>query len=141
LGDIQEHVREAERLLDRSILSFDSFAEQAKAFAGHMLKKEALAAYFETLVPNPQDGDPARAIATRETFQRLFESGKGNDLPTVRGTLWAALNGVVEYVDHERQTRVREGENAVQNRFKSAQFGSGAVLKERAWSQALALLG
>lgn len=140
VGDIQEHLREAERLLDLSLNSFDSFAEQAKAFAGHMIKKEALAAYFETLVPNPQDGDPARAVATRETFQRLFESGKGNDLPTVRGTLWAALNGVVEFVDHERQTRTKEGEAEDQNRWKSAQFGSGAALKSRAWSQALALL-
>lgn len=141
IGDIGEKVREAERLLDLSVTSFDAFAEQAKAFAGRMIKKEALAAYFETLVPNPKDGDPARAIGTREDFQRLFESGKGNDLPTVRGTLWAALNGVIEFVDHERSTRVKQGQDEAANRFKSAQFGSGAVLKERAWTEALALLG
>lgn len=141
VGNIEEQVREAERLLGLSINSFDTFAEQAKAFAGRMIKKEALAAYFETLVPDPKDADPARAVSTREAFVRLFESGKGNDLPSVRGTLWAALNGVVEFIDHERQTRTREGEAEAENRFKSAQFGSGAALKARAWSQALALLG
>jgi len=141
IGDIGEKVREAERLLDLSASSFEAFAEQAKAFAGRMIKKEALAAYFETLVPNPKDGDPARAVGTRVAFQRLFESGKGNDLPTVRGTLWAALNGVIEYVDHERSTRVKQGQDEAANRFKSAQFGSGAALKERAWTEALSLLG
>jgi len=141
VGDIGEKVREAERLLGLSAASFDVFMDQARSFAGRMIKKEALGAYFETLVPNPKDGDPSRAIATREAFMRLFESGKGNDLPTVRGTLWAALNGVIEYVDHERTTRVRPGQDEASGRFKSAQFGSGAALKERAWRGALALLG
>jgi len=141
VGDIGEKVREAERLLDLSAASFDVFMDQAKAFAGRMIKKEALDAYFETLLPNPKDGDPSHAIATREAFTRLFESGKGNDLPSVRGTLWAALNGVIEYVDHERHTRVQPGQDEASGRFKSAQFGSGAALKERAWKEALALLG
>lgn len=141
VGNIDEKVREAERLLELSLGSFDGFVEQAKAFAGRMIRKEALAAYFKTLVPDPKDADSARAVSTRETLFRLFETGKGHTLPTVRGTLWAALNAVVEFVDHERSTRVKEGEDEKLSRFKSAQFGTGADLKERAWSQALALLG
>lgn len=141
VGDIAGQVREAERLLELSLGSFDVFADQARGFAGRMIRKEALDLYFRTLVPDPKDGDPARAAATRDHFVRLFETGKGNTLPSVRGTLWGALNAVVEHIDHERPTRALAGTDPRENRWKSAQFGSGAALKARAWKEALALLG
>ena len=105
-----------------------------------MIRKEALDAYFRTLVPDPVDGDPSRAVATRENLVRLFETGKGNDIPSVRGTLWAALNAVVEFADFERPTRTMDGEGQRASRWKSAQFGSGSILKVRAWSKALETL-
>jgi phage/plasmid-like protein (TIGR03299 family) len=140
VGDILGKSREARRLLGISLKYFDSFADQAGAFASHSLDAEALALYFRSVVPDPEDADPLLAGTTRETLVRLFESGKGNALPTVRGSLWAAVNAVADLADHQRPTRVRPGESETQNRWKSAQFGSGAALKERAWSQALALL-
>ncbi|HXX95385.1 MAG TPA: DUF932 domain-containing protein, partial [Planctomycetota bacterium] len=97
--------------------------------------------YFESVLPDPKDADPARARTARENFRRLFESGKGNTLPTVRGTLWSALNAVCEYIDHERPTRGGGGETKKEfTRFQSSQFGSGAALRSRAWTQALLLL-
>lgn len=141
VGDVLGRAKEAERLLGISLKYFDSFREQAQAFAGRELRKQTLARYFEDLVPDPLSGDPSRAKKTRETLERLFETGKGNALPGTRGTLWSALNAVVEFVDYERPTRLREGDSAAEKRFESALFGSGALLKERAWNRALALLG
>jgi phage/plasmid-like protein (TIGR03299 family) len=141
VGDILEKAKEAQRLLGISIKYYDTFADQAQAFAKRALSQEALVHYFETLAPNPKDADPSRAIATRETFHRLFEAGKGNALHTVRGSLWAAVNAVCEFIDHERPTRVKDGEGDEFKRFQSAQFGSGAVLRTRAWTQALEILG
>jgi len=142
-GDIPSQVQEAERLLECSLRSFEVFEREAQAFAARMIRKETLDAYFRSLVPDPKEGDPSRAKAIRETLVQLFETGKGNTLPSVRGTLWAALNGVVEWIDHERPTHggQRAAASPDQNRWKSAQFGSGAVIKARAWSEALALLG
>ena len=141
LGDIESQVREAERLLVLSLGGFEVFADQARAFAGRMIRKEALDAYFRMLVPDPKDGEPSRAVATRESLVRLFETGKGNTLPSVRGTLWGAVNAVVEHIDHERPTRAQGGTDPRENRWKSAQFGSGAALKTRAWSEALLMVG
>ncbi len=141
VGDVLGRAKEAERLLGISLKYFDTFREQAQAFAHHEMRKQAVARYFEELVPDPRTGDPSRAEKTRESLHRLFETGKGNDLPGSRGTLWSALNAVTEFVDHERPTRLREGDSAAEKRFESALFGSGAQLKERAWNWALALLG
>ncbi len=141
VGDVLGRAKEAHRLLGILIKYYDSFADRARAFASRTLGWEALQGYLTDVVPNPTDADPTRAIATRETLRRLFETGKGNNLPSVRGTLWAALNAVTEFVDHERPTRVADGESKAFKRFESALFGSGARLKERAWNRALAMLG
>lgn len=141
VGDVLGRAKEAERLLGISLKYFDDFADASRTLARKTLTREALELYFADLVPAPLDGDPTRAIATRETLKRLFEVGKGNSMPGVRGTLWAALNAVVEFVDHERPIRRREDDTVQSKRFESALFGSGAQLKGRAWSQALALVG
>jgi phage/plasmid-like protein (TIGR03299 family) len=138
VGDVLGKAEVAKRLLEITVKYYDTFEDQSKALAGRSLTGETVRAYFRDLVPDPKDADPARAVATRETLVRLFETGRGNTLTTVRGTLWAALNAVAEFVDHERPTRVKDGESAPLKRFESALFGSGASLKERAWSLALA---
>jgi Domain of unknown function (DUF932) len=51
------------------------------------------------------------------------------------GTLWAAYNGVTEYLDH-RRTRQTPG-----RRLASLWFGEGHRVKARAHRAALALLG
>jgi hypothetical protein len=38
----------------------------------------------------------------RNASKRLFETGKGNEINGVAGTLWAAYNGVAEYVDFHK---------------------------------------
>jgi phage/plasmid-like protein (TIGR03299 family) len=62
--------------------------------------------------------DDKRRIA--DQICELFEHGKGNDMPGVKGTGWAAYNAVTEYITHHR------GHNA-DNRLNNAWFASGAT--------------
>lgn len=137
VGDVLGRAREAERLLGLSLKYFDDFAEASRTLAGRALGREALERYFAEVVPLPEGADPSRALATRERLVGLFETGRGNQAAGVRGTLWAALNAVAEYVDHERPTRPGKGESIREKRFESSLWGSGARLKERAWRVAL----
>ncbi len=60
----------------------------------------------------------------------LCETGKGNNLPSVRGTYWSAYNGVTEYLSYEN------GRNA-DNRLNSLWFGQNANMNKRALQTAL----
>ncbi|MDI1240036.1 MAG: DUF932 domain-containing protein [Polaromonas sp.] len=74
----------------------------------------------------------ARAL---KTVQSLFAGeGRGADLTSAKGTAWGLLNAVTQFVDHERRARSQD------YRLDSAWFGAGALLKERALGQALALV-
>ena len=70
----------------------------------------------------------------RDSAVRLFESGRGNDAPQVRGTLWAAYNGVTELADYHLENESPEA------RLRSIWFGAAAELKIRAYDAALSLL-
>jgi len=109
------------------------YAELEAAFSTmtrYTLTAARLAEYLGEAFPNPSDQDDERAVAAvrlrRQWAEYFFEKGKGNDLPGVRGTLWAAYNGVVEMTDHRgtRQTADR--------RLHSVWFGEGATIKARA---------
>lgn len=60
----------------------------------------------------------------------LAETGKGNDLPSVRGTLWASFNGITQYLAYDRGTDRSK-------RLDSLWFGDSAVLNQKALDIAL----
>lgn len=64
----------------------------------------------------------------------LFETGRGMDNPEIRGTKWAGYNALVEYVDYYRTPKQTKNSNTNDARLNSSWFGSGATLKDKAWS-------
>ena len=66
-----------------------------------------------------------------------YESGRGQEIPETRRTMWSAFNAVTEYVDYHRPTRGISERQQADSRLKSAWFGAGARLKAEAWRQAL----
>jgi len=78
--------------------------------------------------PRPEDYQvPAIITHRRELVRELIERGKGNDRKGVRGTAWAAFNGVVQFADYI------QGKD--DTRTKSLLFGTGHALKQRAWDR------
>ena len=61
--------------------------------------------------------------------------GMGSMLDSSKGTAYGLLNAITQYVDHERRAR------STDNRLDSAWFGQGAVIKQKALDNALAMLG
>ena len=67
----------------------------------------------------------------RSWSEYFFDQGRGNRMPGVEGTLWAAFNGVTEWLDH-RKTRQNENQ-----RLSSSWFGETARVKGRAYAVAM----
>jgi hypothetical protein len=62
----------------------------------------------------------------------LAETGKGNDLPSVRGSLWASFNGITQYLAYNRG-------NSKESRLDSLWFGDSANLNQKALDVALSM--
>lgn len=113
--------------------AWEDFLEMVGKMAAHPMTTEKAASFFARLFIQKKDKPLSRA-AEREcqTISALFESAPGQELVTAKATLWGAVNAVTYYADH-----VRSG---AEERLDAAWFGAGYALKEKAWSQANALL-
>ncbi|MGH7571550.1 MAG: DUF932 domain-containing protein [Gemmatimonadota bacterium] len=120
---------------------FDGIAEEFQALARISVGENRLEEYLARVFPEPGDpSDVSRMMRVRRDrlwSRYFFEDGQS--LPEARGTLWAAYNGVTEYVDH----RVLNGRNgqplAGDRRLKSIWFGEGYFVKARAYREAVGL--
>jgi phage/plasmid-like protein (TIGR03299 family) len=138
-GNLAYKVRAAQEVLGLAVRYYDDLEGQIDLLAGHYPSASQLESYFRSLYPDPEQGSNSRARHAREALYTLFERGMGNDIPQIRHTTWAAFNAVTEFVDHRRSGRGRDADDRASSRLVSAWFGSGAVLKSKAFDLALAM--
>ena len=133
LGLRIDEAREALGLMNRQ---FQIFEELSKKLVKIQMNQKDFSNYLTKIGIISRDDDGKMSTRTKNNFDTLvglYEHGKGNDMVSVKGTAWAGMNAVVEYVDY-----VRAGSE--ENRAKSVLYGSGAALKQKAWDEALVLV-
>ncbi len=138
------HTRRLDRQLDEARTQvrqlMRGFADMEAAFrsmAKVKMDKQSAKAYIDRVFPLP-DGLANRKVPDwilqdRANCLHLFHQGMGNDQPGVRETLWAAFNGITEYVDHWR----RRGER---QHMYTVCMGRGYQIKTQAFRVARAIL-
>jgi phage/plasmid-like protein (TIGR03299 family) len=122
---VNDRFKEAMNVFNMSTEAFQLFEEKAKVLAQKLVDSQMVAKFLAEIVP---ESGSTRSNNQREKIEHLFESGRGN----TGETAWHLYNAAVEYVDHERS---RDAEKALD----SAMFGSGAILKEKAFEAAMSL--
>jgi len=136
-GNLDTKVRQAQEVLGFAHRFYRDLGERADRLAWHYPSRSQLERYFEALYPDSPDAKNRRAQNVRSELFRLFEEGKGQQIPEIRHSTWAAFNAVTEFVDHHRSTRGRTEMERLSRRLDSSWFGSGARLKAEAWKLAL----
>lgn len=138
-GNIKDKVDEARRLLGIATKFYEDFAVTSARLVEYKMKTNEVESYFDGLIfgdgVDDKDRASTRLINQKSDLIGLFEHGKGNEIPGVKHSAWAALNAVTEYVDHYKGQR-----SAPANRLKSIWFGGGADLKSEAYNRILDLV-
>ena len=130
---MDEHLEQAKNLLG---LVEDEYARVTVAFrsmAARKLSQQQAAAYFAQVFPDSASVNPVarQLVANRRRWAlHFFHEGQGNGELPVRGTLWAAYNGVTELIDHRKPSM--RGPDFSSRRLHSVWFGAGATVKQRA---------
>ncbi|MCE9614872.1 MAG: DUF932 domain-containing protein [Lentisphaerae bacterium] len=113
------HTRSLDRQLDTArkqvrelMRGFADLEAAFRAMAKVKMEDQAAEAYIDQVFPIPDGLEnrkvPAWILEDRANCLYLFRRGQGNDQVRVRETLWAAYNGITEYVDHWRQRGERQ---------------------------------
>jgi phage/plasmid-like protein (TIGR03299 family) len=126
----------------RTRADFESTQAAFSALTSKPLNEKAFvammaAAFGETTA---DEGKRAQTMAKdrADAVRTILASATCNVAGTA-GTVWAGLNAVTEYIDHDARTRGAADKSDDAQRFASAQFGGeGAKRKAEAWAAALA---
>ena len=122
----------------------DAYFKRFETIGQMLVSKQATSEVVEHLLTDlglskEKAKESTRTENIRFDILKLFEKGKGNDLPGVRGSQWALFNGVAEYVDHKRSARGSTDDEKIESRATSLLFGSGAAMKQKALDSLLAV--
>ena len=99
---------------------------------------------FLNLDPNVVGDDRHQySQASVSRLQELFEVGRGQDIPGVSGTAYAALNATTEYLDYYKRVSlpnigsngdIQTSLSAQDARLHNSWFGRGQGQRDRGWS-------
>lgn len=113
--------------------SWEKFKLQLTPMAGKQLSKSDAEQFFLSIIQSEKEAKEGKLSDRKhKEFMQLmsfYRHAPGQSLPTAKDTLWGAVSAVTYYVDHMLPSSG--------DRLDSAWFGTGAVLKEKAWEKAL----
>jgi phage/plasmid-like protein (TIGR03299 family) len=130
---VTEALEAVREVMDMANATFEASAEQYRLLAHKNINKSDLRKYvtkvFATkaaMAESDADGsDPKAPEKVYEAVERLFESGRGSDMESAKGTAWGAYNAVNEFLGYERG-------NNEENRLNNMWYGTSAKLNEKA---------
>jgi phage/plasmid-like protein (TIGR03299 family) len=133
--DIHENLANIREIMNLANAEFEASAEQYRRLARKNVNQADLRKYVKRVLKIESEEDfSARSRNIVEEIVRLAEAGRGNDLPSVRGTLWTAYNGVSEWLTYHRG-------RSDDNRLNSLWFGNSALTNRLALEAALDMAG
>lgn len=131
--DVVENLANVRAVMDLANQQFEATAEQYRLLARKSVNQADLRKYVQRVLKVEDDLEASTRMKNIiDGIVRLAETGRGNDLPSIRGTYWSAYNGVSEWLTHER------GRSA-DTRMNSLWFGDGASTNKHALEVAVAM--
>lgn len=142
-GDINIKLNNARTMLAESNKMFAEYNARFQKLAQHKIDTTWLNNYLGQVFPVPSK--EGKALTGRNNIvaavKSLYHESPLNNFGDIKGTAWAALNSVTEYVDHHGRTHITDGRGEKESRFNGVIFGSGANKKNIAVDVALAMVG
>ena len=130
---VLENMDNIREIMDLANQEFEATAEQYRLLARKSIHVGDLRKYVKIILDceNVVDKElPKKTVNIMEEIFALVEGGRGQDNPAVKGTYWAAYNGVNEYLNYNR------GRSA-SNRLDSLWFGQSATMNAKALQTAI----
>jgi phage/plasmid-like protein (TIGR03299 family) len=133
--DLLENLANVREIMDLANAEFEATAEQYRRLARKSINQADLRRYVKKVFEVEDDQEAGSRLKNlMEAIVGLAETGRGNDLPSIRGTYWSAYNGVSEWLTYQRG-------RSDDNRLNSLWFGDSALVNRHALEVALDMAG
>jgi phage/plasmid-like protein (TIGR03299 family) len=145
---IMDRVVDAREALGLTMMYFEQMGEVMRSLKEFRMNEEEIKKYVYGLFPlKVKNGDNLngfedvmnvelgpRIKTYIEKVLVLTETGKGTDIPGVKGSAYGAFNAAVEFADHWQPVKGKN-DSMLSRKLDSLWFGSAARFKQRAFDQ------
>jgi hypothetical protein len=124
--DVHDNLASIREVINVANAEFRATTDQYRLLARKSINQADLQRYIQKVLKVEDDQEAGTRM--KNIIVEIVgwaEAGRGNDLPSVRGTYWTAYNGVTEWLTYSRG-------HSQQNRLNSLWFGDGASLNRQA---------
>ena len=135
-GDTLKNIQQLRNIIDIRQRTFSSTLEQYQLLASKSMTGNMVDEYLDrVLAVKPSklilsaDSKPSNKV-TKSRIKELIDTGKGVEIPGVRGTYWGVMNSVIEYLNHHKGRELN-------NRLNSTLYGDSRVKSKKALEVAL----
>jgi phage/plasmid-like protein (TIGR03299 family) len=123
------------RQLGISVSAWDSFMYIMKGLSDRKVNDADVSRFLCQVFSDESKEVPSFNERAAAATKLLFDgAGRGAEQQSAKGTAFGLLNSVTEFIDHMRRAR------GADYRLESAWFGQGALLKQKALDQSLAMI-
>lgn len=131
-ASVIENLANIREVMNLANAEFEATAEQYRLLARKSINEADLRRYVKKVLKVEGDKISTRTANMIQDIIGRCESGKGNNLPSIKNTYWTAYNGVNEWLAYQR------GHNE-SNRLNSLWFGNSANMNKHALETALGM--
>jgi len=149
-GDVITKLNNVSQILGIIKNRYELLETTYQNMANKQIGSDILNTYIENVFPKPElkkyrdDQSYEKALNKHKDMKiqivSLFEKGRGNDLPEIKGTLWAGYNAIVEYVDYKKIVNREVDTNRQLKNLNNIWFSQGMQTKEFALQEAEKIL-
>jgi phage/plasmid-like protein (TIGR03299 family) len=130
-GNIMDKLADARKVIQTAQTKFDGFHKTARKLATAKFDIEQLKAMTELLFPREKGKNDTRRAKARASIMAAFTDDPQN-IDGVRGTAWAGLNAITQFVDHHSGYKGKNTEAKAEAKMDSVLLGANARLKVNA---------
>lgn len=125
--NVKDNLDKVAEIMNLANREFEATLEQYKLLANREINSTDLEKYVKMVMIGEKKMEANKEAGARilNRIIPLFEKGRGNDMPEIKGTFWAAYNSISEYLQYEKG--MDEG-----IRMDSLMFGQSATILENA---------
>lgn len=127
-------LNEVQQIINLADETFEATAKQYRRLAKMGVNEADLEKYVREVF-EVKDAKESEKVKVVQEVKELFESGRGTEIPGVRGTMWGAYNAVVEFL----QYKYGNAKTTDDARMNQLWYGQNSARNQRALDVALKL--
>jgi len=102
-NQVVENLDKVGEIINLAKASFEASIEQYQFLASKKVSKKELEKFVKIVFPKNQNKERVEMAEQKmqEAIQKLFETGRGQDIKDTKGTYWALYNATTEFLNYD----------------------------------------